>query len=80
MSHIQVRDFKININLEPQLSKQDRPFRLSSVRKNAQLPEKWIGNSFKYHWIYLFIYLDERGGFFDVEVDYYDKFLKLTKL
>ncbi len=69
----------IFLNFEIQQSKLQRPFRLSGTRKNLQLPEKWIDKVLKNHWIYSFIYLDERGGFFEIEIDYNDKFLKLTK-
>lgn len=69
----------IFLNFETQISKLGRPFRLSGTRKNLQLPEKWVDKVLKNHWIYSFIYLDERGGFFEIEVDYADKFLKLTK-
>jgi hypothetical protein len=57
-----------------------RPFRLSGTRKNLQLPEKWVNGIVKWHWIYSFIYLDERGGFFEIEIDYNDKFVRLNKL
>ena len=70
----------IFLNFETQMSKLGRPFRLSGTRKNLQLPEKWVDKVLKNHWIYSFIYLDEKGGFFEIEVDYNDKFLKLTKL
>jgi hypothetical protein len=56
-----------------------RPFRLSGTRKNLQLPEKWVNGIEKWHWIYSFIYLDERGGFFEIEIDYNDKFVRLNK-
>ena len=70
---------KININFNTQLDKNNRPFRLSGTRKNLQLPEKWVDKVLKNHWIHSFKYLDEQGGFFEIEVDYNDKFLKLTK-
>jgi hypothetical protein len=69
----------IFLNFETQISKLRREFRLSGTRKNLQIPPKWIDKVEKYHWIHSFKYLDERGGFFEIEIDYYDKFLKLTK-
>jgi hypothetical protein len=69
----------IFLNFETQISKLGRPFRLSGTRKNLQLPEKWVDKVLKNHWIHSFKYLDERGGFFEIEVDYNDKFLKLIK-
>jgi hypothetical protein len=82
---LQMEKIKINsetyifLNFETQTSKLGRPFRLSGIRKNLQLPPKWVNKIEKHHWIYSFIYLDERGGFFEIEVDYADNFLKLTK-
>jgi len=69
----------IFLNFETQTSKLGRPFRLSGTRKNLQLPEKWINKDLKNHWIHSFIYLDEKGGIFEIEIDYFDKFVKLTK-
>jgi hypothetical protein len=69
----------IFLNFETQTSKLGRPFRLSGTRKNLQLPEKWVDKVLKNHWIYSFIYLDEKAGIFEIEVDYNDNFLKLTK-
>jgi len=68
----------IFLNFETQISKLGRPFRLSGTRKNLQLPEKWIGKDLKNHWIYSFKYLDD-FSFFEVEIDYNDKFISLTK-
>jgi hypothetical protein len=69
----------IFLNFETQISKLGRPFRLSGTKKNLQLPEKWIDKDLKNHWIHSFKYLDEKGGFFEVEIDYNDKFISLTK-
>jgi hypothetical protein len=74
------KDLSIKLNFETQISKLGRPFRQSGLRKNSQLPSKWIDKVEKWHWVYSFIYLDERGGFFEVEIDYSDKFLNLNKL
>ena len=69
----------ININFNNQLDKNNRLFRLSGTRKNLQLPSKWIDKSEKRHWIYSFIYLDEQGGIFEVEIGYNNEFIRLTK-
>lgn len=69
----------IGIYFETQISKLGRPYRLSGIRKNLQLPSKWIDKTEKYHWIYSFIYLDDQGGIFEIEIDYNNKFVKLTK-
>jgi hypothetical protein len=49
------------------------------MRKNLQVPEKWVNKEAKNHWIYDFKYLDEKGGYFSVEIDYNDNFYKLIK-
>lgn len=69
----------VEINSNTQISKLGRPFRYSGLRKNLQLQSKWINKIEKWHWIYSFIYLDEQEGFFDVEIDYNDNFVSLTK-
>ena len=69
----------IFLNFETQISKLGRPFRLSGTKKNLQLSEKWIGKDLKNHWIHSFKYLYEKGGFFEIEIDYFDKFIILTK-
>lgn len=63
---------KLN-SFQTQYDKNKRPFRLSGTKKNTQIPNKWIDKVLKNHWIYSFIYLDEQGGFFEVEIDYFDK-------
>jgi hypothetical protein len=76
---ISINQTKIFLNFDTQYSKLGRPFRWSGIRKNMQVPEKWINKELKSHWIYEFKYLDEQGGFFDVEIDYNEKFYRLTK-
>lgn len=70
---------RVFLNFETQISKLGREFRQSGLRKNSQLPAKWIDRVEKWHWIYSFIYLDEVGGFFEVEIDYDNKFLNMKK-
>lgn len=66
---------KINLNFETQVSTLGREFRLSGTRKNGQMPDKWVNGSYKSHWIYTFIYLDDKKTF-ELEFDYYDKFYR----
>ena len=80
VDYIQVKETKIFLNLDPQISKVGRPFRLSGVSKISTIPQKFINNSYKNHWIYLFRYLDEEDGFFEIEIDYNDKFVRLNKV
>lgn len=49
--------------------------RLSGSRKNLQHPAKWIDKMEMHHFIHTFKYLDEQGGFFEVEVDYQNKYI-----
>lgn len=79
MEFIEIKDTKIYLNSETQTSKLCRPFRLSGVAKNTYIPPLWIGNVERWHWIYTFIYLDDQGGIFNVEIDYNNNFLKLEK-
>lgn len=70
---------KLNFNtFDIQEGKLGKPFRQSSVRRNGQIPPKWIDRVEKYHWIYLFKYVNE-DGFFEVEIDYYGKIIKVNK-
>jgi hypothetical protein len=80
LDSILINQTHIFLNFETQILNLGRPFRLSGTRKNLQLPEKWIDKVLKNHWIYSFIYLDERGGFFEIEIDYSNNFLILNEL
>ena len=65
----------LNLTSTPQLSKLGRPYRLSSIVKNLQVPSKWINRVEHWHWYYVFIYTDD-NSFFGFEFDYYDKFVQ----
>ena len=73
------KDLSIKLNFETQISNLSRPFRQSGLRKNSKLPSKLIDKVEKWYWIYSFKYLDEKGGFFEIEIDYNDKFVSLIK-
>ena len=75
MNAIFLNKIKLNLNFETQISPNGRPIRLSAISKNLQVPQKYINGSYKYHWIYTFIYLDEQGGLVSFEYDYNDNFL-----
>jgi len=77
---ILIKETRIFLNFETQTSKLGRPFRLSGTRKNSQLPSKWIDKSERWHWIHSFKYLDEQGGFFEIEIGYNNEFIKLEKV
>jgi hypothetical protein len=63
---------ELNLTFTPQLSKLGRPYRLSAIAKNLQVPSKWIDRVDCSHWYYVFIYTDD-NSFFGFEFDYYDK-------
>jgi hypothetical protein len=66
---------KLN-TFETQIGSLGRPFRQSGLKNNLQLPAKWVNKTEYWHWIYSFLYLDERAGFFEIEIDYNDKYVK----
>jgi hypothetical protein len=65
----------LNLTFTPQLSKLGRPYRLSAIAKNLQVPIKWIDRVDCWHWYYVFIYTDD-NSFFGFEFDYNDKFVQ----
>lgn len=68
---------KLN-TLEPQEGKLGRSFRMIGMGK-APKPSKWLNKVEKWHWIYLFKYLDD-GSCFEIEIDYNNKFVNKTTL
>ena len=76
MKSLKIGSQTINLNFETQYGSLGRPFRLSGTAYNLKMPEKWINGAYKHHVIHTFIYLDEKGGTFDIELDYYEKVLK----
>ncbi len=65
----------LNLTSTPQLSKLGRPYRLSAIAKNLQVPSKWINRVDCWHWYYVFVYTDD-NSFFGFEFDYNDKFVQ----
>jgi hypothetical protein len=65
----------LNLTSTPKLSKLGRPYRLSAIVKNLQVPSKWINRVEHWHWYYFFVYTDD-NSFFGFEFDYYDKFVQ----
>lgn len=74
---ILINQTRIFLNFETQTSKLGRPFRLSGTRQNLQQPQKWIDahKMFMHHYFHTFKYLDEQGGFFEIECDYENKYI-----
>jgi hypothetical protein len=65
----------LNLTSTPQLSNLGRPYRLSAILKNGQLPSKWIDRVECWHFYYIFKYTDEHT-FFAFEFDYNDNFIQ----
>ena len=65
----------LNLSITPKLSKLGRPYRLSAIVKNLQVPSKWINRVDCWHWYYFFIYTDDLS-LFGFEFDYNDKFVQ----
>lgn len=77
---ILINKTRIFLNFETQKGKSNRPFRLSETRMHTTIPAKWIGGMWQHHFVHKFRYIDEQDGFFEVEVDYENNFVSLTKL
>ena len=60
----------------------NRPYRLSAIKKNSQLPSKWLKrngvNTECWHWQYIFIYTDT-NELFGFEYDFEDRFVGKVK-
>jgi phage terminase small subunit len=65
---------KLN-TLKHQQGKLGRPFRASGIEKILSKPPKWINGVEKYCWKYTFKYLDEKGGFFQIDIDWDGKLI-----
>lgn len=58
----------------------NRPYRLSAIKKNSQLPAKWKdGRGWCWHWQYIFIYTDT-DELFGFEFGYDDEFVGRVNL
>jgi len=58
----------------------NRPYRLSAIKKNSQLPAAWKdGRGWCWHWQYIFIYTDT-NELFGFEYDYEDRFVGKVKI
>ncbi len=65
----------LNLSFTPQLSKLGRPYRLSTIMKNLDVPSKWINRVENWHWYYVFIYTDD-NSLFGFEFNYNDDFVR----
>lgn len=69
MESILVKDHRINLNFEKQISKNGRPFRLSGISLVLTKPAVWIDKKLRHGTIYTFRYLDADSEFFAFEFD-----------
>ena len=65
--------------LEIQTDSDGRPYKMQGTRKNGALPSKWINKTERFHWIYDFRFLDEKGGNLIIEIDYNDNIIRIEK-
>jgi len=66
--------------LEIQEGKLGRPFRASGVQKITTIAPKWVGRVEKWCWRHTFRYLDEKGGFFEIDLDHENKLIDKRNL
>jgi len=71
---IQIKDKVIRVDTFEWQEYEGRKIRQSGLRINGQMPEKYVEGYWKRHWIYTFFYEDL--SYFEIEVDYSDKFVK----
>jgi len=75
MEKILIKNTELFLNQSIQISPNGREIRYSGIRKNGQVPDKWINETLKSHWIYSFIYLDT-GAVIEFEFGTDDKYLR----
>jgi len=52
-----------------------RPFINAGVERITTIAPKWIGRVEKWCWRHTFRYLDEKGGFFEIDLDWNGKLI-----
>ena len=83
MDYIKVGSNKLYLDGVVRESPNGKNYRLSAIKKNSQLPSKWLKrngvNTECWHWQYIFIYTDtlELFGF---EYDFEDRFVGRVNL
>jgi hypothetical protein len=65
----------LNLTQYPQLSKLGRPYRLSAIMKNLDVPSKWFDRVEHWHLYYVFMYTDD-NSLFGFEFNYSDDFVR----
>lgn len=77
MEYLTVKNQQIELHINTQIGKSNRPFRMCATYINENVKEKWDNNkkSFVFHYIYTFIYIDN-NEIFELEFNYNDEFLR----
>jgi phage terminase small subunit len=66
--------------LYPQTGKLGRPFRNVGVERITTIAPKWVNRVEKWCWRHTFRYLDEKGGFFEIDLDHENKLIDKRNL
>lgn len=75
---IKIGSNEIKLTLDVQISKKNRPFRMSGLTQSKK--GRYINRVEKFKWKYNFIFLDQMGGYFEVIIDENDTPLKYTEM
>lgn len=79
MEFITIKDQRIYIDFRIQSGSIGKPFKLIGLSKNLQKPSIWVDRTMKWHWVYLYKYIED-GKMFEIEIDYYDRFFEKRTL
>jgi len=80
MDYIKVGNNKLYLDGVVRESPNGKNYRLSAIKKNSQLPAKWInGREWCWHWQYIFIYTDT-NELFGFEFGYDDEYVGRVNL
>ena len=82
-NYITVKNYKLYLDGVVRESPNGKNYRLSAIKKNSQLPSKWLKrngiNTECWHWQYIFIYTDT-NELFGFEYDFEDRFVGKIKI
>ena len=70
---MQISDF--NLTITPRLSKLGRMYRHKSTYKMYDKPSKWVNGAEKWHFIFTFVYTEDKT-LFGFEFGYNDEFVR----
>ena len=64
--------------LSEQVGKLGRSFKMVGIKRNDDMPTKFVNRDIKHHWVYTYQYTDD-GSCFKIEFDYFGKVFKVLK-